>query len=366
MADGDVDALPAALDRRACPVGFDGARRSAEREPGAGSLQEAVTSVTWELTAPGAASTPAAPSTGCSARRRCRSSASARASVASTTSARRSCRWRSPPTARHDWSPSWPPSGVACARPSSPRWPSRASTRDGAAGAADTSMDRTRRRPARGAGAAGRRAGAPRWAHEKGTPWTTTDRGRRPDRATADRPPGDAGAEPTAAGDAPTGAGDAATPTATARRASAVAARAAASAGASRTDDAGAPTSTTTPDELPEPLREGRPSVEAAERALVRKPQIGDTRPAPASSRGRDARGAPTPPAARRPRRGASAPAAAPPASGRRRAGDDAERKRSAAAPQAAARAPSAELDDDLVEQRRGPRAQRSSRSGAT
>ncbi|MET0144597.1 MAG: Rne/Rng family ribonuclease [Ilumatobacteraceae bacterium] len=33
--------------------------------------------------------------------------------------------------------------------------------------------------------------------------------------------------------------------------------------------------------ELPEPLREGRASVEAAARALVRKPQIGDTRPAP-------------------------------------------------------------------------------------
>jgi ribonuclease E len=37
------------------------------------------------------------------------------------------------------------------------------------------------------------------------------------------------------------------------------------------------------PDELPEPMREGRPtSVEAADKALVRKPQIGDTRPAPA------------------------------------------------------------------------------------
>jgi ribonuclease E len=33
--------------------------------------------------------------------------------------------------------------------------------------------------------------------------------------------------------------------------------------------------------ELPERLREGRPSVAAAEAALVRKPQIGDTRPAP-------------------------------------------------------------------------------------
>ena len=38
------------------------------------------------------------------------------------------------------------------------------------------------------------------------------------------------------------------------------------------------------PAELPEPLREGRASVEAAERALVRKPQIGDTRPAPKST----------------------------------------------------------------------------------
>ena len=38
------------------------------------------------------------------------------------------------------------------------------------------------------------------------------------------------------------------------------------------------------PDELPEPIREGRPSsVEAGERATVRKPQIGDTRPAPQS-----------------------------------------------------------------------------------
>ncbi len=46
---------------------------------------------------------------------------------------------------------------------------------------------------------------------------------------------------------------------------------------ASRSDDDEQP-------ELPEPLREGRPSAEAAERALVRKPQIGDTRPAPATA----------------------------------------------------------------------------------
>ncbi len=53
--------------------------------------------------------------------------------------------------------------------------------------------------------------------------------------------------------------------------------------------------------EMPEPLRENRPSVEAAERALVRKPQIGDTRPAPSppsapverAKRGRNRAGVP-------------------------------------------------------------------------
>ena len=35
--------------------------------------------------------------------------------------------------------------------------------------------------------------------------------------------------------------------------------------------------------ELPEPMREGRPSAEAAEKALVRKPKIGDTMPIPTS-----------------------------------------------------------------------------------
>ena len=48
---------------------------------------------------------------------------------------------------------------------------------DGAAGAADASMDRARRGPARAARAAGRRAGAPEWAHEKGRTWTTTTPG---------------------------------------------------------------------------------------------------------------------------------------------------------------------------------------------
>ena len=52
MSDDDVDALPAALDE-VLPVGL---RRAGggRREPGAGSLQEEVTAVTWELTMPGA------------------------------------------------------------------------------------------------------------------------------------------------------------------------------------------------------------------------------------------------------------------------------------------------------------------------
>ena len=39
--------------------------------------------------------------------------------------------------------------------------------------------------------------------------------------------------------------------------------------------------------ELPESMREGRAEPEAAERALVRKPQIGDTRPAPVTDSAR-------------------------------------------------------------------------------
>ena len=41
--------------------------------------------------------------------------------------------------------------------------------------------------------------------------------------------------------------------------------------------------------ELPDSMREGRATPEAAERALVRKPQIGDTRPAPRAGGRRDA-----------------------------------------------------------------------------
>ena len=57
----------------------------------------------------------------------------------------------------------------------------------------------------------------------------------------------------------------------------------------SRNDETEAPASVH-PDELPEPMREGRVmSVEAADKALVRKPQIGDTRPAPPTPDRRDA-----------------------------------------------------------------------------
>ncbi len=53
-----------------------------------------------------------------------------------------------------------------------------------------------------------------------------------------------------------------------------------------RTPAAGGQASTDDTDdevELPEPMSEGRPSVEAAERALVRRPKIGDTMPIPTS-----------------------------------------------------------------------------------
>ncbi|MET0666245.1 MAG: hypothetical protein ABW008_11835, partial [Acidimicrobiales bacterium] len=43
--------------------------------------------------------------------------------------------------------------------------------------------------------------------------------------------------------------------------------------------------------ELPDRISENRPSAEAADRATVRRPQIGDTRPAPPSD---DGDGAPT------------------------------------------------------------------------
>jgi ribonuclease E len=98
--------------------------------------------------------------------------------------------------------------------------------------------------------------------------------------------------------------------------------------------------------EMPEPLRENRPSVEAAERALVRKPQIGDTRPAPVVPT------ADTPPApARRGRTRAGAPAGATRGAEVRRAGDDGRRKRSTRATRGRV---DDEAPDELADQRRG------------
>ena len=110
------------------------------------------------------------------------------------------------------------------------------------------------------------------------------------------------------------------------------------------------PTSDTRP-ELPERIGEGRPSVEASESALVRRPQIGDTRPAP---------GGPPPPAPKG--RGKAKTAAAPEARSSR--GDDAEnstKKRRRRGSGSGAGGPvghvtpaPAELDAEAYEQRRG------------
>lgn len=69
-------------------------------------------------------------------------------------------------------------------------------------------------------------------------------------------------------------------------------------AGAERAAEAeGAAAVTEEHPELPDRMREGRPSPEAAERALVRRPQIGDTRPAPAGGVAAPAPAAPAAPA---------------------------------------------------------------------
>jgi ribonuclease E len=99
--------------------------------------------------------------------------------------------------------------------------------------------------------------------------------------------------------------------------------------------------------EMPEPLRENRPSVAAAERALVRKPQIGDTRPAPVVP------AADSPPTAgRRGRTRAGAPAGATRGAEARRGGDDARRKRTTRATRG--RDADEESAADVFDQRRG------------
>jgi ribonuclease E len=101
------------------------------------------------------------------------------------------------------------------------------------------------------------------------------------------------------------------------------------------------------PEELPERLSEGRPSVEAADKALVRKPQIGDTRPAPPLPKDRQPAGdgKPSAPARRRkrPTKEVVTPAA--------RRQPDADRKRRRGG---RIKHETIELAPDVVEQRRG------------
>ena len=119
---------------------------------------------------------------------------------------------------------------------------------------------------------------------------------------------------------------------------------------------------TTERPELPEPLREGRPSPEAAERALVRKPQIGDTRPAPPAGAGGDRADEPADAGAKRGRGARRGGAAAGGGASRRR-----RRRRAGAGPTAASRkrkrtaactprgrTVGVEPAEDLAEQRRG------------
>jgi ribonuclease E len=112
--------------------------------------------------------------------------------------------------------------------------------------------------------------------------------------------------------------------------------------------------------ELPEPMSEGRASAEAAERALVRKPRIGDTMPMPTTPPPGPARPAAEAPAKtgdkRRRRRGGSGtegPARAQtPAT--ERAGSDAAAKKNRRARTRGKGRGDGELDDATLEQRRG------------
>jgi len=90
------------------------------------------------------------------------------------------------------------------------------------------------------------------------------------------------------------------------------------------------------PDDLPERISEGRPSAEAAERALVRKPKIGDSRPAPPPPEESAKDGASDSPAKKRRRRGGR---------GRSRGGNR---------PVEQVVGDAVELDEETLERRRG------------
>ncbi|HWM19043.1 MAG TPA: ribonuclease E/G, partial [Ilumatobacteraceae bacterium] len=106
------------------------------------------------------------------------------------------------------------------------------------------------------------------------------------------------------------------------------------------------------PDELPEPMREGRAmSVEAADKALVRKPQIGDTRPAPPTpDRGDTATAPGASPSNRSASRRRKRPAKEVVAQPERRPQEQQKKRRRGAR----IKQETFELDTDLAEQRRG------------
>ncbi len=125
--------------------------------------------------------------------------------------------------------------------------------------------------------------------------------------------------------------------------------------------------------ELPEPMREGRPSAEAAEKALVRKPRIGDTMPIPSSPPPGPARAKTSvEPSAksggekRRRRRGGSSTRSSDTDSGPVQGGAGGRRSSTAgggggdgkkgrrARGRGKARSTDAQLDDAMLEQRRG------------
>src|SRR3954452_19964237 len=118
------------------------------------------------------------------------------------------------------------------------------------------------------------------------------------------------------------------------------------------------------PSELPEKLREGRPqSIEAADRALVRKPQIGDSRPAPGDTSPAVEAGNGAGPAKKRRRRGGrgrsgggsgGAGTGGSGGSGGARGGGRGGRTANAPVNAVLVDETPLELDDDVLEQRRG------------
>ena len=123
---------------------------------------------------------------------------------------------------------------------------------------------------------------------------------------------------------------------------------------------------TATTSSFPEPMREGRPSAEAAEKALVRKPRIGDTMPIPTSPPPGPAAGKASSGDAERPggeprrrRRGSSNKSGSGADKGDRsaqRSGNDGggAKKSRRGRGRGKGRSEGAELDDATLEQRRG------------